>query len=215
MDAVQTCRAADAGRTGLGAAGALRASPRVHVDALRCSRCRRRGGSSRRRPEGDITLDGASEFDQVRISGPSREGEHGGSSAVDGDSAGHEIGKHSERHNQGLPPSVSQLREGRLGRSGAQRGSAGAELGGRGRRPERIPGALEGATKGAAGDVIVAAVRAESMSAATTGRVAASSRSRRGSTCWAAAGAPTSSAANSGNVVRMRARVMSPPLLPR
>src|SRR6267143_5422955 len=68
-DAVQTCRAADAGRTGLGAAGALRASPRVHVDALRGSRRRRRGGSRRRRPECDITLHGATEFDQVGVSG--------------------------------------------------------------------------------------------------------------------------------------------------
>src|SRR5437762_7827942 len=77
--AVQTCRAAAAGGTELGAAGGLLAGPRVHVDDLRRRRRRRCGGGRGRRPERDITLDGASEFDQVRVSGPSREGKDGAS----------------------------------------------------------------------------------------------------------------------------------------
>src|SRR6185503_14465985 len=82
-NAVQKCRAAAAGRTELGAAGALLAGPRVHVDARRRRSCG--GGSRGRRPERDITLDGTPELDKVPVPGPFREREDGGSRAVHGD----------------------------------------------------------------------------------------------------------------------------------
>src|SRR2546427_13236764 len=63
-NAVQTCRAAGAGRTGLRAAGALLAGPRVDPHF----RGRRRGGGSGRggRAPSDVPLDGATELDQGR-----------------------------------------------------------------------------------------------------------------------------------------------------
>src|SRR5438034_5467267 len=39
------------------------------------------------RSQSDVTLDGATELDQVRVSGPRGEAEYGGGRAVDGDSA--------------------------------------------------------------------------------------------------------------------------------
>src|SRR2546427_6982943 len=95
-NAVQTCRAAGAGRTGLRAAGALLAGPRVDPHF----RGRRRGGGSGRGggAQSDVTLDGATELDQVRVPGPRGEAEDGSGRAVDGDSARHAIGEHRERH---------------------------------------------------------------------------------------------------------------------
>src|SRR5882724_12705977 len=137
-DAVQTCRAAGAGRTGLRAAGALLAGPRVHEHV----RGRRRGRGSGRRgcAQSDVTLDGATELDQVRVSGPRGEAEYRSGRAVDGDPARHEIGEHRERHGKGLAPSVPQLGQGRLGSPGAERRSPRGELGWRRRRPERVAG---------------------------------------------------------------------------
>src|SRR5437667_9146818 len=105
-DAAQACRAAGAGRTGLGAAGALLAGPRVHshVRGRRRSRSRRGGGGAQR----DVALDGAPEFDEVRVSGSRGKGEYGGGSTVDGDSARHQVGEHGERHGKGLSASLPQ-----------------------------------------------------------------------------------------------------------
>src|SRR6266550_4534855 len=133
-DAVQTCRAAGAGRTGLGAAGALLAGPRVHEHVR--GRRRGRGGGRGGCAQSDVTLDGATELDQVRVSGPRGEAEYGSGRAVDGDSARHEIGKHGERYGKGLSPSVPQLGQGRLGRPGAEHraGLAVVFIAGHGRR---------------------------------------------------------------------------------
>src|SRR5438034_10622681 len=95
------------------------------------------------RSQSDVTLDGATELDQVRVSGPRGEAEYGSGRAVDGDSARHEIGKHGERYGKGLSPSVPQLGQGRLGRPGAERRSPRGELGWRGRRPEGVAGVAQ------------------------------------------------------------------------
>src|SRR5947208_11481179 len=105
-DAVQTCRAAGAGRTGLRAAGALLAGPRVHPHAR--GRHRGRGGGRGGCAQSDVTLDGATELDQVRVFGPRGEAEYGGGRTVDGDSVRPGMGKHGEPQGQGPPPSVTR-----------------------------------------------------------------------------------------------------------
>src|SRR5438876_10297938 len=105
-DAAQACRAAGAGRTGLGAAGALLAGPRVHshVRGRRRSRSRRGGGGAQR----DVVLDGAPEFDEVRVSGWRGKGAYGGGRAVDGASGRHQGGQHGERHGKVVSASLPQ-----------------------------------------------------------------------------------------------------------
>src|SRR3989441_11864424 len=89
-NAVQTCRAAGAGRTGLRAAGALLAGPRVHPHVR--GRHRGCGGGRGGGAQSDVTLDGATELDQVRVSGPRGEGEDGGGRAGRGGSPRPAIG---------------------------------------------------------------------------------------------------------------------------
>src|SRR2546430_14734506 len=86
------------------------AGPRLHepVRGRRQGRGGGRGGCA----QSDVTLDGATELDQVRVSGPRGEAEYGSGRAVDGDSARHEIGKHGERYGKGPPPAGPSLGRG-------------------------------------------------------------------------------------------------------
>src|SRR5437667_11624159 len=102
-DAVQTCRAAGAGRTGLRAAGALLAGPRVHPHAR--GRHRGRGGGRGGCAQSDVTLNGATELDQVRVPGPRGEAEYGGGRASTGTPPPPGMGKPGGPPGTGPPPS--------------------------------------------------------------------------------------------------------------